>query len=133
MGAYPTHAANSRVEIVRIRHWRTRYTPPMPESEIAVASDVVIRRLTAADADSLYALIAANRSYLARFMPWCSPAYSLDEARKFITGSSAPEHLENTLAGGIYYRNALAGTVGLRGLKTLDKAGEIGYWLGEPL
>jgi ribosomal-protein-serine acetyltransferase len=105
----------------------------MTQSEIAVDTDLVIRRLTAADAGALYALVDANKAYLARFMPWCSPAYSLDDSRKFIAGGSAPEHLENTLAGGIYYGDALGGIVGLRGLKSLDRSGEIGYWLAEPL
>jgi ribosomal-protein-serine acetyltransferase len=105
----------------------------MTQSEIAVDDELSVRRLTTADAEALYTLVIANRAYLARFMPWCGPSYSVEDTRKFVADGAAPEHLENTLAGGIYYRNALAGTVGLRGLKSLERGGEIGYWIAEPM
>lgn len=105
----------------------------MIQDEITVDSEISVQRLRMEDALPLYALIDANRDYLARFMPWATPQYSLDDAKQFIERSSSPEVLADAFSGGIFFRRTLAGDIGIRGFKSVTKTGEIGYWLAESL
>jgi ribosomal-protein-serine acetyltransferase len=89
-----------------------------------------IRPLEAGDAAELYALIEANRDYLARWMPWAA-AQDLAGTERFISET------EEQLSRGTGFQAALApqgriiGTVGFPDFDGVDRNASIGYWLAE--
>ncbi len=99
--------------------------------QIKVDRDTVVRPLLPGEAGLIYALIDANRAYIARFLPWATPEYSIEDARKFIVQQQESQSKGDSAGGGIFFKGAIAGDIGIRGLKSPNKSASIGYWLAE--
>ena len=89
-----------------------------------------LRVLEESDVHELHGLIEANRSYLARWLPW-APAQSLDGTRAFIM------HTRKQLSGNDGFQCAILDAdriIGIAGFHRVDWANRgtsIGYWLAE--
>jgi ribosomal-protein-serine acetyltransferase len=89
-----------------------------------------LRELTIDDAKELYELIAANREYLSRWMPWAAKQTFedtvgfLDEARQ---QSANEEGVQLAILDGA----ALAGVVGFQRIDRANRTAAIGYWIDE--
>jgi ribosomal-protein-serine acetyltransferase len=101
-------------------------------TQIKVDRDIVVRPLRPEEAGLVYALIDANRAYIARFLPWCTPEYSVEDARKFIVQQQETYSKGDSAGGGIFFKRELVGDIGMRGFKSPNKSASIGYWLAEP-
>jgi ribosomal-protein-serine acetyltransferase len=100
-------------------------------TQIPVDTDTFIRPLRLEEAGLIYALIDANRDYIGRFLPWCTPTYSLEDARKFIVQTNEAQEKGDNAGGAIFHKGVIAGDIGIRGLRSADRSAEIGYWLAE--
>ena len=87
----------------------------------------VIRTFTPDDADTLFALVEANRDRLEPWMPWAPVTRSPDDVRRFIERSLASEH--DLEGNGIWVDGMVAGATGMS-VNTLNDSGSIGYWIG---
>jgi ribosomal-protein-serine acetyltransferase len=89
-----------------------------------------LRVLEESDVHELHGLIEANRSYLARWLPW-APAQSLDGTRAFIM------HTRKQLSGNDGFQCAILDAdrmIGVAGFHRVDWANRgtsVGYWLAE--
>jgi ribosomal-protein-serine acetyltransferase len=81
------------------------------------------------DADELYALIAANRKMLARWMPW-APTQTREDTIDFIQRSRRQWAANEGFQAAIVDGGALAGTIGFGSLNWANRSVAIGYWLG---
>jgi ribosomal-protein-serine acetyltransferase len=81
------------------------------------------------DADELYALIAANREMLARWMPW-APKQTREDTVEFIQRSRRQWAANEGFQAAIVDGGALAGTIGFGSLNWPNRSVAIGYWLG---
>lgn len=82
-------------------------------------------------AKQVYTLVAANRAHLQRWLPWCTPEYSEDEAESFSRSTIKGFADGQGLALWIVYRGKLVGSIGNTRINTADGSAEIGYWLAE--
>jgi ribosomal-protein-serine acetyltransferase len=106
-----------------------------------------LRLLQLADAEELFALTDANRSYLRQWLPWLDIINRVDDTRDFIARTLKQFIEHEGLAMAICYGGKIVGLVGFNrivGVASLrrqtlreryenrqDRTGYIGYWLGE--
>ena len=89
-----------------------------------------LRLVEESDAEELYAVIEANRGYLARWMPWAA-RQTLDDTRVFI------RRTRDQLAGNDGFQTVvvedgrISGMVGFLGVSWEHRSTGIGYWLAE--
>lgn len=98
---------------------------------IRVDDGLRLRDPSASDAAALFALVDANRRYLSRWLPWVPQIRTLDDELTWIKGRRAPGAAETELALLIVDNDRIAGGLGIAGLGSSSRAGEIGYWLDE--
>lgn len=98
-----------------------------------VDDDIRLRVWEKQDAAPLAALVRAQATYLGRWLPFASEAYSIDDALTYIERVrrewAAYQGLELALT--IAPNWTTAGSVGIHGIDYANGRGEIGYWLSE--
>jgi ribosomal-protein-serine acetyltransferase len=96
---------------------------PLPAD---LGEGALLRRLTMADLDEIWAVVEAERPRLEPWMPWVDGTRTIDDQRRWL---ESVVHDERTLDGcGIFVRGRYAGGVGLR-WDPFEVKGEIGYWI----
>ena len=99
----------------------------MPRFELS--DGVELRSLTEADVKELYALIEANRSYLAPWMPWAA-GQTVDGTAEFVRKSIKQEADDDGFQVAVIVDGAIAGVLGHE-LDRENRTTTIGYWLAE--
>ena len=99
----------------------------MPRFELS--DGVELRSLTEADVKELYALIEANRSYLAPWMPWAAGQTAHGTA-EFVRKSIKQEADDDGFQVAVIVDGAIAGVLGHE-LDRENRTTTIGYWLAE--
>jgi ribosomal-protein-serine acetyltransferase len=104
--------------------------PELPR-EIAIDDEIVLRSVFETTPEEMYALIARNLDYLGEFLPFATPAYSLEDARKFAEQARSRWGQTGAQGFSIFFEGNLAGTVGVSGFDSPNRAATIGYWLSQ--
>jgi ribosomal-protein-serine acetyltransferase len=99
----------------------------MPRFELS--DGVQLRSLTEADVKELYALIEANRSYLAPWMPWAA-GQTVDGTAEFVRKSIKQEADDDGFQVAVIVDGAIAGVLGHE-IDRENATTTIGYWLAE--
>lgn len=81
-----------------------------------------------ADAEAIYALVDANRDYLARWLSWATIS-TLDSIRGWINGAQAQQEHERGVQWLIRRSGRIVGVVGIVECNVETASAEIGYWL----
>lgn len=89
-----------------------------------------LRPLQAADAAELYALIEANRAYLARWMPWAADQ-DLAATEKFIAETEAQIARNDGFQAAIAPEGQIVGVAGFHSIDRTNRNTTLGYWLAE--
>lgn len=89
-----------------------------------------IRPLEAGNAAELYALIEANRGYLARWMPWAA-GQDLAGTERFIAEAEEQRERNNGFQAALAPDGEIVGVVGFHSVDWLNRNTSIGYWLAE--
>ena len=90
-----------------------------------------LRLLVEADAESLIALIEANRANLSLWLPWVDETRTLKDARRFIRFGLRQYGNDSGMQLGVWVRDQLAGNAGYNYFDRTRQQTEIGYWLGQ--
>ena len=98
---------------------------------IVVDGEILLRRPTLEDAESLFALVDSNRQHLRRWLPWVDFVASPEDERLWVQAQLAEDAPEFVLL--MVYKGDVAGAVGIRGRGSRSRCGEIGYWIAENL
>ncbi|MBI4338805.1 MAG: GNAT family N-acetyltransferase [Chloroflexi bacterium] len=102
----------------------------MPAATITVDDDILLRRPSLARAEDIYALVDSNREHLRRWLPWVDAMRSARDEREWLKGELDPGN-RWSYAMMVLHRDELVGMIGIMGLASPSRAGEIGYWLAE--
>jgi len=97
---------------------------------LAVTDDCDLRSLEESDAQELYALVDANRSYLAEWLPWAA-GQTLEETAEFIRKTRKQLEDNDGLQGALVLDGRMVGAGGLVGIEWEARKTGIGYWLAE--
>jgi ribosomal-protein-serine acetyltransferase len=103
----------------------SRSCPGLP-----VADEIRLRLLDESEASELQAAIAANRSHLARWLPWAAEQSQAD-SEEFIRGSYAQALANSGFHAAILQRETIAGMAGFSELDWERRSATVGYWLAE--
>jgi ribosomal-protein-serine acetyltransferase len=92
---------------------------------------VGIRRFETEDAKSLYTAAHESVPELCRWMVWCTPGYSSDDASAFIQRSFALWEQGTRYSFAIYSQQdgELLGSVGLSRVDRIHRFANLGYWV----
>jgi ribosomal-protein-serine acetyltransferase len=99
-------------------------------SVIQVKKDLFLRQLTPDDAQQMFALVAANREFLRRYLSWVDTTLSESDTLNFITSAARESQEGITRPFGIWFQERLIGHVSLMNIVEAHQA-EIGYWLSQ--
>jgi ribosomal-protein-serine acetyltransferase len=89
----------------------------------------MLRSVEITDADALFLVVDAHRSYLQAWLPWVDQTHSAKETRAFIETSIENEKNRTGLAAIIERRGEICGVVGLDSIDVKNRSSDIGYWL----
>lgn len=94
-----------------------------------ITDDIIVRKLTIADARGIFTTVNANRNYLREWLPWLDFNTSVVDSRNFIREAIQGYEDGSSLHLGIW--NSLDNTyIGVCGFHTIrDGVAKFGYWL----
>jgi ribosomal-protein-serine acetyltransferase len=90
-----------------------------------------LRSIQLADAEELFALTDANRSYLRQWLPWLDVVTQVEDTRDFIAKAIQQFAEHEGLVTAICDSGKIVGVVGFNRIEQQDRIGYIGYWLAE--
>ena len=91
----------------------------------------ILRLLEEADADELYAVVDANREFLARWMPWAAST-TLEGTLEFIRASRRQLADNQGFQVAIVDDGRIVGVLGFHRVDWDNRSTSIGYWIAEP-
>jgi len=95
-----------------------------------LTEDCNLRLLDESDADALYALIAANRPYLARWLPWAA-SQDRDATLAFVRATRRQIGDNDGLQTVITRAGHPIGMVGVHAVDWTRRSSSVGYWLAQ--
>jgi ribosomal-protein-serine acetyltransferase len=100
-------------------------------ARIALEEGLELRQLEPADASAIFAVVAANRDHLGRWLPWVESTHDAGDTREFLEQVAENRSRGRTAAYGIWRGEELAGLVGLHDIDAANGTAQIGYWIAE--
>ena len=97
---------------------------------LQIADDSYLRLLEEVDARELHELIEANRTHLARWLPWAA-GQTFEDTLDFIRGTRTQLTGNDGFQAGIVIEGAIAGVIGYHAVDWGNRSTRIGYWLNE--
>ena len=102
---------------------------PLPRFALRVDEELEVALFERDDAETLHALVVANRERLARWMPWAQ-APTPEGTRGFIEGRALAAIAQaDGFEAGVWWHGRLVGAVGIHDVRRDPLQGSIGYWL----
>ncbi len=104
-------------------------------SPIRVDTEITLRPFREGDAAPMFEIVDRDRDYLGEFLPWVDQCQTVEDEARFVESHiSQPSTGSEAIASFIIeYKSEMAGTIVVRLASPLRRAGEIGYWLAEPM
>lgn len=95
---------------------------------------ICVRPFEQTDAELFYAAVRESLDSLCRWMPWCTPGYSLEDAQKWVAHCHHARRARTEFALGIFSEpeGRLLGGTGINRIDRVYGIGNIGYWVGTP-
>ena len=98
--------------------------------QFALTDTVHLRHLETADADELYALVAANREHLVPWMPWAAEQ-DLARTRAFIEQTRRQLAENNGFQVAMVEHGRIIGMLGFGAVDWDNRSSDIGYWIAQ--
>ena len=97
--------------------------------QVSIGEGRFLRRLQLSDADDLYKLTINNFDRLRKWLPWVSRDYSRSDTDAFIRKSDSEWERDRVFQAGLWEDGHLAGCVGFRDFREIDRSAALGYWI----
>jgi ribosomal-protein-serine acetyltransferase len=94
-----------------------------------MAIRVDIRPYERGDADALYAAVRESITEVSPWMPWCHPAYSLEDARGWIEATLTGRSEGTMFDFAMIADGRFAGGCGINQINRQDRVANLGYWV----
>lgn len=96
-----------------------------------INENLTLNIITKKESRDLFNLINSNRKYLNTWLPWVEYTNSEEDSLLFIEESIRNYENNRSIQYTIYYKNQLAGLLGINDINTRIKSISLGYWIGE--
>jgi ribosomal-protein-serine acetyltransferase len=90
-----------------------------------------LRLFEESDAEELDAVIAVNRAYLGRWLPWAQETSGVEARREFIRRTRRQLADNDGFQVAIVDDGAIVGVIGFHGVDWNHRSTSLGYWLAE--
>jgi ribosomal-protein-serine acetyltransferase len=97
---------------------------------LSLPGSAYLRLLDEADARELHGLIEANRTYLARWLPWAA-GQTFDDTSDFIRRTRKQLSDTDGFQAAIVLEQGIVGVVGYHAVDWANRSTRIGYWLDQ--
>jgi ribosomal-protein-serine acetyltransferase len=97
---------------------------------LVVDHDIELRPLRQSDSPALFALVEHDRDYLRRWQNWPDRIREVGDMRELVARSQKRAEYSAGFDFGLWYRERLAGKIGLVQIDWALGYTEIGYWVG---
>jgi ribosomal-protein-serine acetyltransferase len=97
---------------------------------ITVSERLRLVPLKISDADELFSLTEANRSYLRKWLPWLDAVRRVDDTRAFIRAAQLQIGRNNGAQLAIKSDGQIVGIIGHHQIDWRNRLTSLGYWLG---
>ena len=101
---------------------------PSLTGPIALGGDLVLRPLSQDDAPALYAVVEAEREFLAPWMPWAAKQ-DLEGTRSFLESTERRAAANDGFDAAVVVADAIAGVAGFHHVDWQNGSTSVGYWL----
>lgn len=96
-----------------------------------INQDIYLKQLEIEDSHALFDLVDKNRDYLRQWLPWLDHNKEIKDSRDFIISCKEKYEGNKAFEMGIWYKNKLAGVIGIHEIDWQNETTAIGYWIGE--
>lgn len=96
-----------------------------------IDNDLSLKLMELDDAEQLFNLTDASRTYLREWLPWVDGTTTVDDSRGFIEHTIQGFEEKRSMSLAVRYNGKMVGTAGFNNLDWSNKVAYIGYWLGE--
>lgn len=96
---------------------------------IRVNETIILRPLSARDADTLFLLVEQSREHVQKWLPWLKHIQSSSDALFFITNEEELARKQKSMILGIFMASSCIGVIGFHQLDFQNKIGSLGYFL----
>ncbi len=100
--------------------------------EFEIDQNLRLGLLRSADAETLFKVVDANRSYLRQWLPWLDHNTTPEDSAAYITGIQRQLDAGKGFACGVFFKDVLVGMCGYHEIDHQTQSVVIGYWLAEP-
>jgi ribosomal-protein-serine acetyltransferase len=90
---------------------------------------ITLKAYTLDDAPVLFAAVEESRQFLSQWFPWVAANTTVDDSRRFIEDMCQKADMQEELALGIFFGDALVGSIGLHHWEHPLKRAQLGYWV----
>jgi ribosomal-protein-serine acetyltransferase len=90
-----------------------------------------LRQLTLSDAEELFTVVDANRTYLRRWLPWLDRTHSVADSRQFVADVVQQAESNHNIHAAILVDGRIAGVVSYHRIDWQNRNTALGYWLAE--
>jgi ribosomal-protein-serine acetyltransferase len=101
------------------------------DRKIQVNDDLVLRVFEPNEASTLFALVDANREYLAEWLNWVDLIETVRDEAEFIASNERKFQEGTELGYGIYWRGTVVGAMGVFEFYEPQSSACIGYWIAK--
>ena len=102
-----------------------------PTIVLDVEPDCFLRSFAVSDADRLFELIDAQRSFLRTWLPWLNTTMTASDTRMVIETALQQHSANNGFQAGLWSHQRLIGVIGYHRVDWPNRSTSLGYWLGE--
>ncbi|MDE1193248.1 MAG: GNAT family protein [Arachidicoccus sp.] len=99
--------------------------------KINVNENILLKQINVSDAKDIFNLIDSQRSYLRKWLPFIDGTKQIKDTEDYIYTVEKETLNNKELVFVIFYKNKLAGTIGMKRADWVTRTTEIGYWLSE--
>jgi ribosomal-protein-serine acetyltransferase len=93
--------------------------------------DHTLRQIALSDAEELYSVCDANRTYLRQWLPWLDRTRQVADTRGFIEGAIRQSEANQGFQAVILVGGQIVGLVGFHRIDWANHSTSLGYWLAE--
>lgn len=98
---------------------------------IKVDEHIVLKPLESSDASDLLHLVNVNRSFFREWMTWVDELKDIHSASAFINHVVHTRQNHTAYTFGVFFDGELIGELGFVHIDSMNRVGQIGYWLSE--
>mgnify|MGYP006351003027 CR=1 FL=1 len=98
---------------------------------VKVDSHITLKIRVKSDSIPLFNLVKKNKKHLIKWMPWIKTTKKLVDTEKFINNNLEKFKKGEACDMGVFYDGEMIGSAGYNKINTINKSGEIGYWISK--